>query len=53
MKVLQPFLPLGFGCIHWETLSPEVRAKVLELWIQLLGEHLLRREGSQAGEEVS
>ena len=25
MKARQPFLPLGFGCIHWETLSPEVR----------------------------
>ena len=53
MKVRQPFLPLGFGCIHWDTLSPEVRAKVLELWIQLLGEHVLRREGSEAGGETS
>ena len=36
MKAQQPFLPLGFGRIHWDTLSPEVRARVLELWIQLL-----------------
>ena len=53
MKTRQPFLPLGFGCIHWDTLSPEVRAKVLELWIQLLGEHVRHREGSQAGGEAS
>lgn len=31
-------------------LRPEVRAKVLELWIELLREHLLRREASEAGE---
>ena len=53
MKARQPSLPLGFGRIHWETLSPEVRAKVLELWIQLLGEHLLLREASQAEGETS
>ena len=45
MKVRQPFLPLGFGRVHWDTLSPEVRAKVLELWIQLLREHLPRQGG--------
>lgn len=51
MKVRQPLLPLGFGCTHWDTLSPEVRASVLELWIELLRRHLLRREASEAGEE--
>ena len=51
MKVRQPLLPLGFGCTHWDTLSPEVRASVLELWIELLHGHLLRREVSEAGEE--
>ena len=50
MKARRPFLPLGFGRIHWDTLSPEVRASVLELWIELLREHLLRREASEAGE---
>ena len=53
MKARQPFLPLGFGRIHWDTLSPEVRARALELWIQLLREHLLRGEASQAGGEAS
>ena len=53
MKARQPFLPLGFGRIQWDTLSPEVRARTLELWIQLLREHLLRREASQAGQEAS
>lgn len=53
MKVRQPFLPLGFGHVHWDTLSPEVRARVLELWIELLREHLLRREASQAEGEAS
>ena len=51
MKVRQPLLPLGFGCTQWDTLSPEVRASVLELWIELLRGHLLRREASEAGEE--
>lgn len=51
MKVRQPLLPLGFGSTHWDTLSPEVRASVLELWIELLRGHLLRREASEeAGE---
>ena len=53
MKARQPLLPLGFGRIHWDTLSPEVRARVLDLWIELLREHLLRREASQAGGEAS
>ena len=53
MKVRQPLLPLGFGRVHWDTLSPEVRARVLELWIQLLREHLPRQEASQAGGEAS
>ena len=48
-----PLLPLGFGHVHWDTLSPEVRARVLELWIELLREHLPRREASQAGGEAS
>ena len=42
MKARQPCLPLGFGHVHWDTLSPEVRATVLELRIQLLREHLQR-----------
>ena len=53
MKARQPLLPLGFDHIHWDTLSPEVRARVLELWIQLLREHLRRREASQAEGEAS
>ena len=53
MKVRQPLLPLGFGHVHWDTLSPEVRARVLELWIQLLREHLPRQEASQAEGEAS
>ena len=52
MKTQQPCLPLGFGRIHWDTLAPEVRAKVLDLWIQLLREHLLRREASGAEGET-
>ena len=50
MNVRQPLLPLGFGRVHWDTLSPEVRASVLELWIELLRDHLLRRERSESGE---
>lgn len=42
----QPTLPLGFGPIQWGTLAPEIRAKVLELWIQLLQDHLVRRAAS-------
>ena len=30
--------PEGFGRIHWDTLSPEARARALELWVQLLRE---------------
>lgn len=52
MKDRQPFLPLGFGRIHLDTLSPEVRATVLELWIELLREHLLWQEASQAVRET-
>ena len=52
MTVRQPFLPLGFDRIHWDSLSPEVRAQVLELWIRLLREHLLRREAPRAEGEA-
>ena len=50
MKIRQPSLPLGFGCTDWDTLSPEVRASVLEIWIELRRGHLRRRETSEAGE---
>jgi hypothetical protein len=36
----QPPLPLGHGAVHWDTLPPPVRARVLALWMQLLAEHL-------------
>ena len=35
----QPPLPLGHGLVHWETLPPPVRERVLALWLQLLLEH--------------
>ena len=36
----QPPLPLGHGLVHWNTLPPTVRERVLTLWLQLLAEHL-------------
>ena len=36
MTKLQRSLPLGSGPVRWDTLPPEVRAKVLELWVRLL-----------------
>jgi len=36
----QPPLPLGHGLVHWDTLPPTVRERVLALWLQLLTEHL-------------
>lgn len=47
MSAGQPSLPLGFGPVHWDLLSPEIRARVLDLWIQLLREHLARQEMPQ------
>jgi hypothetical protein len=35
----QPTLPLGHGQVHWDTLPPPVRERVLALWIQLLTQH--------------
>jgi hypothetical protein len=46
MSARQGMLPLGFDRIHWDTLSPEVRERVLELWVQLLCEHLERQAAS-------
>ena len=46
MSARQGTLPLGFDRIHWDTLSPEVRERVLELWVQLLREQVERREAS-------
>jgi hypothetical protein len=36
----QPSLPLGHSLVHWDTLSPAIRERVLALWLQLLTEHL-------------
>ena len=36
MTKLQRSLPLGSGPVRWDTLPPEVRSKVLELWVRLL-----------------
>jgi len=36
----QPALPLGHSQMHWDTLPPAVRERVLALWLQLLTEHL-------------
>ncbi len=36
MAKLQRSLPLGSGPVRWDTLPPEVRAEVLELWVRLL-----------------
>ncbi len=36
MMKLQRSLPLGSGPVRWDTLPPEARAKVLELWVRLL-----------------
>lgn len=38
----QPALALGHGQVHWDTLPPPVRERVLALWMQLLTEHLSR-----------
>lgn len=53
MTARQPTLPLGFGPIHWDLLAPEVRSRVLELWLQLLQEHLARQTAPDAGQEGS
>jgi hypothetical protein len=53
MTARQPTLPLGFGPIHWDMLAPEVRARVLELWLRLLQEHLERQAALDAGQEAS
>lgn len=37
--VHQPPLLLGHGPVHWDTLPPEVRARALALWLQLLAAH--------------
>ena len=45
-------LPLGFGPVHWEGLPPEIRVRVLELWIQLLRNHVERQDAVPAAEEA-
>lgn len=53
MNAGQQTLPLGFGQVHWDTLAPEVRTLVLDLWIQLLQDHHARRtEVRPEGERV-
>ena len=44
MTEKQRSLFLGFGPVHWEGLPPEIRARLLGLWIQLLREHVERQE---------
>jgi hypothetical protein len=36
----QPSLPLGHSIVHWDVLPQPVRERVLELWTQLLTQHL-------------
>jgi hypothetical protein len=51
MTEKQRSLSLGFGPVHWEGLPPETRAKVLDLWIQLLRDHVERQKsGCGTGE---
>ena len=52
MTEKQRSLPLGFGPVHWEGLPPEIRARVLELWIQLLRGHVKRQEAAREAEEA-
>ena len=47
MRVHQPLLPLGFGSLRWDTLPLELRSRLLELWIQLLRDHLEREKAAQ------
>lgn len=51
MDALQRSLPLGHGRVHWETLPAEVRAKVLEFWIELLMGHEAEEESGEGREE--
>lgn len=52
MRDKQPSLFLGFGPVHWEGLPPEIRARVLDLWIELILEHVERRDAVSRGEEA-
>jgi hypothetical protein len=37
--------------MHWDTLPPAVRERVLALWLQLLTEHLAHEARQQRAEE--
>jgi hypothetical protein len=52
MREKQRSLPLGFGPVHWEGLPPEIRARVLDLWIQLLRHHVERQDAAPGAEEA-
>ncbi len=52
MKEKQRSLSLGFGPVHWDGLPPETRARVLDLWIQLLRDHVERLDTASGAEEA-
>ena len=52
MTEKQRSLSLGFGPVHWEGLPPETRARVLDLWIQLLRDHVARMDAVCGAEEA-
>ncbi|HVH66660.1 MAG TPA: hypothetical protein VM716_02230 [Gemmatimonadales bacterium] len=47
----QPAFPLGHSLVHWDTLPPAVRERVLALWLQLLTEHLAHEARPRSPEE--
>jgi len=52
MTEKQRSLPLGFGPVQWEGLPREIRARVLDLWIQLLRDHVERQSAAPGAEEA-
>jgi len=49
----QPSLLLGHSLVHWDTLPPAVRERVLALWLQLLTEHLAQDASPRSAGECS
>jgi len=47
----QPSLPLGHSLVHWDTLPPEVRERVLALWLEILTAHRTRAASEDGAEE--
>ena len=49
----QPSLLLGHSMVHWDTLPPAVRERVLALWLELLTGHLTHDAPKGSAEECS